>query len=209
MTVEHSHASARLWRKNRRDNGRLQGAGVDLNRNYDTNWDMDGGASRMPGSETYKGPYAASEPEVQALTAYFLKQARVVGAIDFHSFSQLILRPYGHTRDLPPHEDHLKTVGDTMRDLIRDVHGKQYTSIASIGLYPTTGTASDWFYESEAVRERMGQRVYGYTIELRPASAMGAGGFLLSPKEIIPTGEEIFPAVVYFAKYAAEHPLTE
>jgi hypothetical protein len=32
-------------------------------------------------------------------------------------------------------------------------------------------------------------------IELRPASSAGNSGFILDPKEIIPTGEEIFPAV--------------
>ena len=57
---------------------------MDLNRNYDIHWDQDGGASRMPVSETYKGPAAASEPEVRAVTSYFLKHDRIVGAIDFH-----------------------------------------------------------------------------------------------------------------------------
>lgn len=32
-----------------------------------------------------------------------------------------------------------------MRDAIRTVHGKSYTSQKSIGLYKTTGTASDWW----------------------------------------------------------------
>ena len=32
-----------------------------------------------------------------------------------------------------------------MRDLILEVHGEYYTSQKSIGLYPTSGTASDWY----------------------------------------------------------------
>lgn len=67
----------RLWRKNRRNNGNSYG--VDLNRNYDDHWGGPG-ASDVPSSDTYRGPSAASEPEVQALTAFFLENTNIVGA---------------------------------------------------------------------------------------------------------------------------------
>ena len=50
----------------------------------------------------------------------------------------------GWSFDDCPDEAQLKTLGDGMRDVIRAVHGKSYTSQKSIGLYKTTGTASDW-----------------------------------------------------------------
>jgi carboxypeptidase T len=51
------------------------GQGVDLNRNFDSHWNYQGldvpsswvGDSSNPGSETYSGSSAASEPETQAV----------------------------------------------------------------------------------------------------------------------------------------------
>ena len=44
-----------------------------------------------------------------------------------------------------PDEARLKSIGDEMRDQILSIHDEFYTSEKSIGLYPTTGTASDWY----------------------------------------------------------------
>ena len=62
----------RFWRKTLRDNnedGQITvGDGVDPNRNWPEKWRFDPeGASDNPASETYRGPEAASEPEVAAL----------------------------------------------------------------------------------------------------------------------------------------------
>ena len=43
-----------------------------------------------------------------------------------------------------PDEQQLKELGDTMSDDIYAVEGKRYTSQKKIGLYRTSGTASDW-----------------------------------------------------------------
>lgn len=53
------------------------------------------GSSEDPCSELYHGPFAASEPEVQAITNYIQSNSPVVGAIDFHSYYQEILYPPG------------------------------------------------------------------------------------------------------------------
>lgn len=196
--------NSRLWRKNRRENGPLS-HGVDLNRNFNVHWDLPGGSSRSPWSETYRGPAVASEPETQAVTQYFLQFPEIVAGIDFHTFSQLVLRPYGHTSDPSPHEEQLKRVADGISSAIYSVHGKTYTSIPASGLYPTTGAASDWFYSDE-VFEAFGHRVYGYTIELRPKSML-EGGFVMDPKYIIPTGEELFEAILYFIPATLNDPL--
>ena len=50
----------------------------------------------------------------------------------------------GWTTDDSPDEPQLKVLGDDMSAAIFAVHGKSYTSQKSIGLYKTTGTASDW-----------------------------------------------------------------
>ena len=74
--VSYTWTNDRLWRKNRRNNGGSYG--VDLNRNYNEQWGGVGSSS-VPSSDTYRGPSSASEPEVQALNAYFLALSNVIG----------------------------------------------------------------------------------------------------------------------------------
>ncbi|KAI1320451.1 hypothetical protein EDD11_000836 [Mortierella claussenii] len=197
----------RLWRKNRRNNG-LGAWGVDLNRNWDDHF-AEGGSSGFPWSETYHGPSAASEPEVQAMQEFFGQQKRIVGAIDFHCYSQLVLRPEGWTTAPSPHEKEHKFVGDKIVSVIKSVHGKQYISEPSVALYKTTGAGSDWFYGEKATKANNGQRVYSYTIELRPSDTNpgGRSGFILPPEEIIPLGEEIAKAMEFFVDYVIKNPL--
>jgi len=182
--------SNRLWRKNRRLN--TGGSyGVDLNRNWDDHFGGDGSSSN-PSSDTYHGTAPFSEPESKAASDFFVRNGPYVGAIDYHSYSQLILRPYGWTTALPPNDAIAKRIGDGVRDTIRSVHGVQYTSEGSWELYYTAGTAQDWFYAA-------GKTPLAYTIELRDT---GAYGFQLPPAQIIPTGQENLAGFKYFVKEA-------
>ncbi len=75
------------WRKTMRDNNGNQepdfpGDGVDLNRNWDWNWDAYG--EDDPSSLKYKGPYPFSEPEIVSVRDFFLEQRPVV-VVDYHS----------------------------------------------------------------------------------------------------------------------------
>jgi len=192
---EYTWTTNRLWRKNRKRNN--DGSyGVDLNRNWDDHWGG-AGSSSNPSSDTYHGTGPFSEPESKA-TSNYLSQLfpNVLAAIDFHSYSQLVLRPYGWTETLCPDNAALKKLGDGVRDAIYSVHKKDYISERSIDLYITTGTASDWFYQ---------EGVWGaYTIELRDT---GRYGFQLPPAEIIPTGQEIFHSMLFFVDHVLKnHP---
>lgn len=109
----------------------------------------------MYARQTYKGPAVASEPETQAISNFFLSHPRIIAGIDFHSYSQLLLRPYGHTTKDSPHEAEHAAIGKIMSEIIEKQHGKVYTSMKSSELYAATGTANDWFY-SEEVREKLG-----------------------------------------------------
>ncbi|KAF9968298.1 hypothetical protein BGZ70_005114 [Mortierella alpina] len=202
---EYTWTNNRLWRKNRSKVG-MGMYGVDLNRNWDDHFG-EGGSSNLPWSETYRGPHAASEPEVKAMQDFFSEQKRIVGAIDFHCYSQLVLRPEGWTTAPAPHEKEHKFVGDKIVSLIQSVHGKKYISEPSVALYKTTGAGSDWFYGEKATKANNGQRVYSYTIELRPSESGGRNGFVLPPEEILPLGEEIAKAMEFFVDYVVKNPL--
>jgi len=176
----------RLWRKNRRDNG--DGTfGVDLNRNWEFAWGGSG-SSGDPSSDTYRGPFPFSEPETQILRDFYIAHPNILASIDFHSYSQLILSPWGWTLGLAPDAALFQSMGNGMRSAILSASGTSYTA-GPIGptLYLAAGNAVDWAY---GARDAL-----AYTIELRDT---GTFGFILPPDQIIPTGQENFAAVSSF-----------
>lgn len=91
----------RSWRKNRQPNSGSSAIGTDLNRNWNFQFGCCGGSSGSPSSDTYRAR-AESAPEVKVVADF--ARSRVVGgrqqlkaAIDFHTYSQLVLWPYGYT----------------------------------------------------------------------------------------------------------------
>jgi len=132
-----------MQRKNTQGPG---GSGVDLNRNYPFHWGGPG-ASSDPRDETFRGPSAASEAETQAVVK--LAQALKLDANDvfvsLHSYSELILYPWGDTREESPDHAHFVALGEAMASLT-DEGGDRYAAIPAVDLYPTTGTSDDHIY---------------------------------------------------------------
>ncbi len=84
------------WRKTMRDNNGngepdFPYDGVDLNRNWDWNWDAYD--EEDPSSLKYKGPYPFSEPEIMAVRDFILEQRPVV-VVDYHSPVTISWRNY-------------------------------------------------------------------------------------------------------------------
>jgi len=182
---QYSVDTNRLWRKNRRNNGTSYG--VDLNRNYAKGWGG-AGSSSVPSSDTYRGTAPFSEPESQAVRDFFLNpNYNFKAVITYHSYSQLILWPWGYTGLEAPDSYKLRFIGEQMESLIEAVHGQDYTAQKSSELYLASGTTDDWTYDVSGIPS--------YTIELRPLS--GIPGFTLPPAEILPTVEENIPAALY------------
>lgn len=65
------------------------------------------GASSNPCSETYHGPYANSEPEVEAIVNFVKNHGNIKAFISIHSYSQLLLYPYGYTTTPVPDVEEL------------------------------------------------------------------------------------------------------
>ncbi|MCK4873880.1 MAG: hypothetical protein KAS72_14260 [Phycisphaerales bacterium] len=184
---EYSHTTNRMWRKNRRNNGGTYG--VDLNRNWSVGWGGSG-SSGDPSSDIYRGTAPFSEPETANMRDFILVESNVVAHIDFHSYSQLVLRPYGYTYSTPSEPDNttMTELGDGMSDAIYSVHGKNYTSEPAASLYLASGICTDWHYDEAGA--------FSWTIELRDT---GYYGFELPPDQIIATGEENFAAITFLA----------
>jgi hypothetical protein len=76
-----------IWRKNKRDNNEndefdLDYDGVDLNNNYDWNWDEGGSAN--PENEYYRGPSACSENEAQLIRDFCIAE-KPVFSLNYHT----------------------------------------------------------------------------------------------------------------------------
>jgi carboxypeptidase A5 len=180
----------RMWRKNRR---LISGStyGVDLNRNWKSGFGG-AGSSNVPSSETYRGTAALSEPESRAMSNFMNKHPQIKAGIDFHSYSQLNLRPWGKSYSASPDEAKLRGLGLKMVDAIKAVHGVSYQNIPASGLYIASGILCDEFYENH--------KAMGYTIELRPTQ-FGGGGFAPPPSQILPTVQENWAATLALADY--------
>jgi carboxypeptidase T len=195
---EHTRTQERLWRKNRRRNpdGSI---GVDPNRNYGYMWGTlnVSTSSHVPRDDTYVGPRAFSEPEVRAVRNLVAREL-FAGLITYHSYSQLILFPWGYTSDPiidPTDRAELEDLGNDMQRLIREVHSETYTVQQSAQLYPTAGDTTDWTYGEYDIPS--------FTVELRPAT-QAEGGFILPPSQIQPTWEENRPAALHFISHIFE-----
>ncbi|MFN8790790.1 MAG: M14 family metallopeptidase [Bdellovibrionales bacterium] len=164
----------KMWRKNRTRNS--DGTfGVDLNRNYSFKWGT-GGSSSNPRSDTYKGPTPFSEPETQAVKKYVESMKSLKVLLSFHTFSELILYPWGHTRSaVDKSQDRL--VYTKMAEKMASWNN--YKPMQASELYIASGDTTDWAY---------GERgIFSFTFELDPSEQWN-GGFY--------PGDEIIQNVV-------------
>jgi carboxypeptidase T len=180
-----SWTSDRYWRKNTRD-----GYGVDLNRNFGYAWGGEG-ASGYPYDETFYGDGPFSEPESAALRDFVEGHGGFVAHIDFHSFAQLVLYPWGHTYDAAPDAADLSSIASAMAGAIAGQTGYDYAPIQGSDLYPASGVVDDWSYGDHAMM--------AFTIELR------GDDFVVPPSEIAPACAENVAAALTLADWALEH----
>ncbi|MGZ8377470.1 MAG: M14 family metallopeptidase [Gemmatirosa sp.] len=150
---QYTFVTDRLWRKNRRPLGVLNGSsivGVDLNRNHSAHWGLDDlGSSSDPRSEVFRGPSAASELETQAIERFHVLHPPVV-SVSYHTYAGLLLHPEGWRYGLLPGDLGLyRALGGTdERPAVRDrLPGAPYgyqRPQPSWQLYPTNGDYNDF-----------------------------------------------------------------
>lgn len=160
-------------------------------RNFGFHWN-EGGSSNGKCAQTYHGPEAFSTPEAQAI-ADLIKSVKPISYIDFHSYSQLFMEPFGYSCD----RDSEKDVSEGARiavEGIQRIYGTKYKSGGICKtIYKASGNSVDWAAEVGGVK-------YSYAVELRDS---GKYGFLLPADQIIPTGEETLDGVASLWRYIA------
>ncbi|XP_072767295.1 carboxypeptidase B [Anoplolepis gracilipes] len=215
---EYSHIGDRFWRKTRSNHVESQEdsrytpsnllqfvthytrwfwtkcEGVDPNRNFAYHWgeEKEGGASSDPCYETYSGPFAFSEPETKAMADYILANKQHIRMyLTLHSYSQMWLLPWGHTRSKPSDYSDMINVAKKAINAIAKVHGTHYQLGPVTDLmYPISGASDDWAKGVAGIK-------YSYTVELRDR---GTYGFLLPATQIVPTAREIWAGIRAIAR---------
>jgi carboxypeptidase T len=134
------------WRKNARMvNDEI--FGVDLNRNYPFQWGMCRGSSGDPSAQTYRGASPASEPETQALMK-LVKQENIAMNISYHSYSELVIAPYGCQNQYSPENFILSEMGHQLAKRLKTDDDKGTYSYGTGWelLYPVDGEDISWMY---------------------------------------------------------------
>jgi carboxypeptidase T len=173
-------SSYRSWRKNRQPNPGSSYVGTDLNRNWAYQWGCCGGSSGSPSSATYRGSAGESATEVKVVAGFV--RSRVIGGrqqikagIDFHTYSELVLWPYGYTYAdtaaglTQDDRNALASLGQNMAST------NGYTAEQSSDLYINDGSINDWLWGAH--------KIFSYTFEMYPTST--AGGGFYPPDEVI------------------------
>lgn len=136
-----------MWRKNRRDNG--DGTwGVDPNRNYPYEWGG-AGASEQPGSCIYRGPYPASEPEVQALMNLMLNHD-FVAHLTMHSCLGGVVIPWCHSTERTPDDERIGRWADGMTK-----YNGYLVLKPGENMYLCSGTTTDYAYGEQEEKNRI------------------------------------------------------
>ncbi|MCK2240782.1 MULTISPECIES: M14 family zinc carboxypeptidase [unclassified Crossiella] len=208
--VQAGGSSPRLQRKNANTTNGTCGTGgqvgIDLNRNANSHYGQ-AGTSTNPCAETYRGPRADSETELNSLQALFTKlypDKRGDGdttpaakdtkglMITFHSYTNGIIFPWAHRANTYTGND------ASLRRMAKDmagITGYTYGTAPQVVGYAASGGTEDWLYDKLGVP--------GFTFEIGPASGT-CGGFL--PPYSCQTSTfwpKIKPALMYAAKQAA------
>lgn len=178
-----------MWRKNRKDNGNGS-FGVDLNRNYGPPyyWNApNGGSSLDPVDETYRGVSPFSEPETENI-ANFLISRKIKNALNYHTYSNLLIYPYGALEKETPDSLIFRELSTDMTKLNHYTTGTDQNTVG----YSTRGNSDDYMYDGDTVE-------IGKIFAMTPEVGNSTDGFWPTEGRIFPLAEEnLFPNL-YFA----------
>jgi hypothetical protein len=182
-----------MWRKNRKNN--VGSYGVDLNRNYGpyAYWNApNGGSSTTPSSDTYRGTAPFSEPETNNIKN-FLATRNFKNALNYHTYSNLLVYPYGALSNETPDSLIFREYAIDMTKYNGYTYG---TDMQTVG-YSTRGNSDDYMYDGDTVLNS--GKIFAMTPEV------GSTGFWPTQAEIFPLAIENLHPNLYYAWVAGEY----
>ena len=171
-----------LHRKNKRNIGSTN-PGVDLNRNYDYQWNVSGTSSNV-NNDTYPGLNAFSEPETQAIQ-FFCRNHQFQFALNAHSFGNLLLFPFGYANGVfTADHQYFQTFSN------HQVMFNNYNPIKGSDLYQASGGSDDWMYDGDLTNK---PKIYALT----PEVGNNNDGFWPTQDRILPICQEnVWPNLI-------------
>lgn len=171
-----------MWRKNRRNHGNGT-FGVDNNRNYDYWIDGDPnqsvwnttGTSGTTNGQTYAGSAPFSEPENQAVR-FFVENHDFVVALNAHTFSELLLFPFGYENNAPTPDNNLY---ENISELMVSKSG--YGNIIASQLTEAAGDSDDFMYGQTFNHDK----IFAFTPEIGPSFWPPANSIININKEML------------------------
>jgi murein tripeptide amidase MpaA len=128
--------------------------GLDFNRNFPGSW-------RPEGDQYGAGDHPGSEPEIRAVLDFFATHSNVYGALTLHTFSRVILRPYGTRKD-EEMETHDLWVYERIGERGTEITGYPCVSVYHHFKYHPkeviTGVFDDWLFDHKGI--------FAFTVEL-------------------------------------------
>lgn len=212
---EYSRNEDRLWRKNRAHTIDKACIGIDLNRNFNSNWSsctrkrviMERTTSNTSFkamaekqhkrnsifcTPTYKGKHPTSEAETRAMNKLLIPlEGRVKAFFSLHSFGDLWLIPYGHSGTIhaPNHENSVRAAKIAIKQI-----SKLFNTSFSLGnvleliQYKACGSSMDWIVDKVGVG-------YAYTLEVTNSDVLGASSFNVKLEDLKKYGDILFIGV--------------
>ncbi|CAH0042645.1 unnamed protein product [Clonostachys rhizophaga] len=186
-------STERLWRKNRQTRSGVSCVGTDINRNWPYQW-TGSGSSSSACSEVYRGAAQGDTPENKALLAQLVSLNNARGVkfyLDWHSYSQLVLLPYGYScsATAPNHSTQMAAASG-VASAIRAVNGLTFTYGPTCStIYQVNGGSLDY------VSAVLGAD-FSWSIEMRPSSS-SSNGFVIPASNIVPSGNEQWAGMKY------------
>ncbi|MDY0285494.1 MAG: M14 family zinc carboxypeptidase [Bacteroidales bacterium] len=180
-----------MWRKNRflNSNGTY---GIDLNRNFGYMWGYDNeGSSPEPSSDTYRGTGPFSEKETLILKE-FCEAHEFRIALNYHTYSNLLLFPWGYEALLCADNERFMTFGTLMTTENGYTFGPTATTI-----YPANGGSDDWMYGEQETKNK----IFAFT----PEVGSSADGFWPAQSRILPLCRENMQQSLYAARFAGDY----
>ncbi|HVY05926.1 MAG TPA: M14 family metallopeptidase [Burkholderiales bacterium] len=127
---------------------------LDLNRNFPAFW-------RGEHEQAGAGPYPTSEPEISAVAGFISRHPNITGAVAFHTYSGVLLRPYSHLADehFPP-EDlwTFQKIGEKGTSLTGYPVASAYHEFRYHPKEVITGDFDSWMYDHRGV--------FAWTVEI-------------------------------------------
>lgn len=134
-----------FWRKNRKE--LPEGYGVDLNRNYGYKWGFNNtGSSNEVESEVYRGPWAFSEVETQALRS-FCNSRNFKIALNYHSHGDILIIPWGYSNVPTPDSSAYLAMARQFTQFNKFRVGTTFNTLN----YEVNGVSDDWMYANNNI----------------------------------------------------------